>query len=155
MNYAQKLRDPRWQRKRLETLERAGWKCECCDSSTKTLHVHHKQYIKGREPWEYEDENFEALCEDCHEEAHESKDLINEILASVPSSMWPDLASLLTGYMSPFVSVETFKLAKSSHHVGIGGLAYVASFLSDQGLDAVQAAVDKAATESTKGHSGE
>ncbi len=31
--YWQKLQDPRWQRKRLEILNRAGWKCEKCGNA--------------------------------------------------------------------------------------------------------------------------
>lgn len=66
--YAEKLKDPRWQRKRLEVLEAANWACETCGAEDKTLHVHHKRYLKGHEPWEYENEDLRSLCEDCHEE---------------------------------------------------------------------------------------
>ena len=64
--YSEKLRDPRWQRRRLEILERDGWTCQHCDETDKTLHVHHKWY--DGEPWESQDEALEALCEDCHRE---------------------------------------------------------------------------------------
>ena len=37
--YMDKLRDPRWQRKRLQVLERDGWKCRSCGSMGETLHV--------------------------------------------------------------------------------------------------------------------
>jgi hypothetical protein len=110
-SYSDKLRDPRWQRKRLEVLEQAGWKCESCESTTKTLHVHHKQYVKGREPWDYETSNFEALCEDCHESAHNDKELINTILAAIPSVMWSRVAALLAGYGAQYVSMEVIKRA--------------------------------------------
>jgi hypothetical protein len=40
MSYADLLKDPRWQKKRLEVLESNGWACEACGSATKTLHVH-------------------------------------------------------------------------------------------------------------------
>lgn len=66
-NYSEKLKDPRWQRKRLEILTRDGWKCRKCDSSTSTLHVHHRYYIKGREPWEYGGFCLQTLCLECHE----------------------------------------------------------------------------------------
>ena len=66
-SYYEKLRDPRWQRKRLEVLERDGWACQLCDENTKTLNVHHRLYEKGRDPWDYPVETLVTLCEDCHE----------------------------------------------------------------------------------------
>lgn len=65
--YADKLKDPRWQRLRLEILERDGFKCRWCYSEDKTLHVHHKYYISGREPWQYPPEAYLTLCLDCHD----------------------------------------------------------------------------------------
>ncbi len=35
--YLEKLKDPRWQKKRLAVMERAGWKCQCCSETKKTL----------------------------------------------------------------------------------------------------------------------
>jgi hypothetical protein len=121
--YAQKLRDPRWQKKRLEVLESADWKCQSCSSGMKTLHVHHKQYIKGREPWEYDLTNFEALCEDCHQESHVDKDLINEILAALPSLMWQRVASLLAGYAFEHISDDVLSRTFSAHDYEAGKLA--------------------------------
>jgi len=66
MAYSDSLRDPRWQKKRLEILSRDSFMCKCCGSTTKTLHVHHFKYSKGHQPWEYENENFITFCEDCH-----------------------------------------------------------------------------------------
>lgn len=64
--YAEKLRDPRWQRRRLEVLERSGWQCCECGETSRELHVHHGYYEKGLDPWEYPDETLHALCKDCH-----------------------------------------------------------------------------------------
>lgn len=64
--YWQKLQDPRWQRKRLEILNRADFKCEKCGDKTTTLQVHHGYYEKGAEPWEYENETLWCLCSSCH-----------------------------------------------------------------------------------------
>lgn len=66
--YAKMLLDPRWQRKRLEILERDGWACTICGDKEKTLHVHHMHYLYGAAPWEYENGYLSTLCEDCHEE---------------------------------------------------------------------------------------
>jgi len=67
-SYSQKLKDPRWQRKRLEALQAANWACKSCKSTYKTLHVHHTRY-RG-EPWEVPLSWLEVLCEDCHEKRH-------------------------------------------------------------------------------------
>ena len=74
VTYAQKLKDPRWQRKRLEVLEAAEFACQLCYDSQSTLHVHHKAYFKGREPWEYDKAQLAALCESCHEDHHARED---------------------------------------------------------------------------------
>lgn len=66
--YRKKLLDPRWQKQRLKILERDEWTCQMCFDSENTLHVHHRYYEKGFEPWEYADEALVALCADCHAE---------------------------------------------------------------------------------------
>jgi len=68
--YAKKLRDPRWQKKRLQVLERDSFKCQACLATKKPLHVHHRIYVRGRDPWDYPSCSLVTLCEDCHE--HES-----------------------------------------------------------------------------------
>lgn len=70
--YSDKLKDPRWQRKRLEIMRRDGFACRLCSATEKTLHVHHLWYIRGREPWDYLDSSLITLCLDCHEEEHAS-----------------------------------------------------------------------------------
>lgn len=75
-NYAQKLKDPRWQRKRLEIMERDKFACQRCQSTENTLNVHHRTYRKGAEPWDYENENFVTLCEGCHQDAEYQKNMI-------------------------------------------------------------------------------
>jgi hypothetical protein len=64
--YSEILKDPRWQKKRLEIMSRDGFKCVNCEASDKTLHVHHLRYLKGKKPWEHGDENLQTLCVDCH-----------------------------------------------------------------------------------------
>lgn len=71
MTYAEKLKDPRWQRKRLEIMERDGFCCNECGCSTETLSVHHRYYISGRHPWEYPSWALRTLCKSCHAERHE------------------------------------------------------------------------------------
>jgi len=71
--YAKKYRDPRWQKKRLEVMQRDEFTCQSCCDDTKTLNVHHRFYLPDKEPWEYPSDVLITLCEDCHEEEKEGK----------------------------------------------------------------------------------
>ena len=75
MTYAEKLRHPLWQKKRLEIFNRDGWKCRFCETEIKNLQVHHVIYGK-REPWDYPDYLYQTLCEDCHAIRQELTDKI-------------------------------------------------------------------------------
>lgn len=83
MTYSEQLKHPLWQRRRLEILSRADFKCERCESTEKTLHVHHKQYRKGAKAWEYEDHDLIALCEDCHSAEHLTREELQTVLAQL------------------------------------------------------------------------
>lgn len=69
-SYSEKLKDPRWQRKRLEVLHRDDFTCLDCGDNESTLHVHHCLYISSHEPWDYENDELRTLCETCHDERH-------------------------------------------------------------------------------------
>lgn len=66
-----RYKDPRWQKKRLEILQRDNWKCKICECNDETLHVHHNWYEKDLELWEYSDNCYETLCEECHGVLHD------------------------------------------------------------------------------------
>lgn len=84
MNYLDKLKDPRWQKKRLQILKRDAFTCQDCGETTKTLHIHHKRYIRGHEPWEYKNWMLTTVCEDCHERRHaEKKPVASTVQVSV------------------------------------------------------------------------
>lgn len=76
MSYSDLLRDPRWQRMRLEVMEKAGFRCVECGDEKTTLNVHHTYYRKGRMPWEYDWETLRCLCEPCHMKQHPEKVLL-------------------------------------------------------------------------------
>ena len=69
--YSEKLKDPRWQKKRLEVLNAAGWCCQECAAQDQTLAVHHSWYPLGKEPWEVEGDLLLALCPRHHQERQE------------------------------------------------------------------------------------
>lgn len=66
VTYAEKLKDPRWQKKRLQIFNRDNWQCKKCGDETTTLHVHHLEYKKDKDPWLYATSKLITLCEDCH-----------------------------------------------------------------------------------------
>lgn len=71
MTYAEKLKHPEWQKKRLKIMERDGFKCWGCGNKEKTLNIHHRVYIPGRLPWEYMDHILITLCDECHNLSHD------------------------------------------------------------------------------------
>src|SRR5258708_1813184 len=64
-SYVEQLLDPRWQRKRLEVLSAAAWRCRRCQNSRRTLHVHHRKY-RPVAAWEYPSAELDVLCAPCH-----------------------------------------------------------------------------------------
>ena len=100
--YSDLLRDPRWQRKRLEVLNFADWHCERCGDGDSTLHVHHKRYVKGRAPWEYDIQELAVLCAACHDCEHELAVQRTEFLSRMdldgPCGI-DDLMALVAGFV--------------------------------------------------------
>lgn len=94
--------DPRWQRRRLEIMQRADFKCEACADGESTLNVHHVRYKRDVKPWEYTDKELICLCQDCHGERHErTNDLIDMLASAHPMELNMDEAiSFLAGYLS-------------------------------------------------------
>lgn len=80
MTYSDKLKNPKWQKKRLEILNLHGFKCEKCGCEDKELHVHHRFYLKGREVWQYDNDVFQVLCCDCHEKEHSKEKETIEVI---------------------------------------------------------------------------
>lgn len=81
MTYSEKLRDPKWQRKRLEIMSRDSFACQFCFDEKNTLNVHHKLYEWGRDPWDYPDTNFITLCEECRDQVEITKRAITLMLS--------------------------------------------------------------------------
>ena len=104
MEWKDQYKHPQWQKKRLEVLEAALFTCEQCGNEDRQLHVHHKQYFKGRKIWDYSLDELEALCDSCHEEKHKANDAIKNLLTSLSSA---DIDRVI-GYMSGINAVSTF-----------------------------------------------
>lgn len=86
MTYADKLKDPRWQRRRLEVFNRDSFTCQDCGNTKESLHVHHLGYTKG-EPWDTPGCLLRSLCWKCHESRQKLEDTIRLKLALLFSRM--------------------------------------------------------------------
>lgn len=78
--WSNQYKDPRWQKKRLEVMEANDYTCEICGDDRSTLNVHHKHYDYEKRIWEYDVEDFQCLCEDCHEKLHEDQKRIKKLM---------------------------------------------------------------------------
>lgn len=72
LTYSEKLRDPRWQKKRLQIMNRDKFACKLCGDCETTLNVHHIEYYNGN-PWEIDNSKLITLCEHCHYEIESLK----------------------------------------------------------------------------------
>lgn len=70
-SYWELLRDPRWQKMRLEIMQRDSFACKQCGDEKSTLNVHHTYYERDKMPWDYPPWSLHTLCEPCHETAEE------------------------------------------------------------------------------------
>jgi len=102
-NYAALCIDPRWQKKRLEIMERDNFTCRSCGDKKTTLNVHHAYYEKGKKPWEYPNRSLVILCEKCHKKRHEMQ---KEILCSINALDEDEYFGLY--HMLPIAGAERF-----------------------------------------------
>ena len=130
LTYAQQLAHPLWQRRRLEILNSANWCCSSCSVADQQLHVHHRQYFKGRMAWEYANSELQVLCGPCHEQSHVIDTRIKQILARVPPY---EALALLAGYFGNS-DEETARFTQCEHY-DITELGELASCLRGQTRD--------------------
>lgn len=108
MKYSEKLKDPRWQKKRLKIFERDEFHCQQCGDGESTICVHHLRYVSGLEPWDYPDCLLLTLCEDCHSAEYEGmRESIGSLVEQVKecgflSGPVQDLAEVFNGMEMPY-----------------------------------------------------
>lgn len=85
MTYAEKLKDPRWIKKRDQIVARDGGRCRVCNRS-ENLHVHHIRYVRGKDPWDYKEFYLVTLCKKHHEDEHKA---IEESYMPPPPPVFP------------------------------------------------------------------
>lgn len=76
MTYQEQLKSPKWQKKRLEIMQRDGFKCRSCGDDKSQLSVHHIFYLKGKKVDEYHNSFLLTLCDKCHNELHRQTELV-------------------------------------------------------------------------------
>jgi hypothetical protein len=141
MTFAEQIKHPNWQKKRLEVLDGAGWECENCGAKDVTLNVHHKQYVKGRMYWEYERHELACLCEECHQQEHQAQDGLKQLLAEVNTgdafaflagfhehSDWIDRANVFSGRDTNPLAYTAGFVGWLVYHLDIGQMDEVAKF---------------------------
>lgn len=120
-SYSEKLKDPRWQKKRLEMLKSAGFKCESCGDTEEELHVHHVYYEKDRQPWDYPDEAYLVLCTKCHNKWHILKSGLDHILCKTGTDQFQEIIGIITllRMMGPVITHLFLDLISGYHDVQI------------------------------------
>lgn len=107
--YWELLRDPRWQKKRLEIMERDDFTCHNCGDYESTLNVHHGYYAKGKMPWDYPSESLRTLCETCHKNAEELRLTILMQLAKMSDEDIQEVLGFIAGRRVAEGNAETFR----------------------------------------------
>lgn len=76
--YSEKLKNPKWQKKRLEILQRDNFKCSKCADTETELQIHHLKYTGN--PWDAPNENLITVCKHCHFILEDAKEKHFEII---------------------------------------------------------------------------
>lgn len=140
LSYSQKLRDPRWQRKRLEVMDRDEFTCQRCFDSHSTLNVHHKHYHKGRDPWDYALHELVTLCESCHDLQHEENEdrkvLFSKLRIAGPRNV-AEALGLIAGWASGSTDGQDVSefLQKQPHEFVQGEIASLVDDAANQSLE--------------------
>ena len=129
--WADNYKDPRWQKKRLEIMERDGFKCRGCGADDKTLNVHHSYYDKGKMPWEYGNNTLVTFCGECHEKRHNNQKDILRQMGRLPNDTFFALYYLMV-IDSPEKLLQAINDGLLNRgHVELDILAKMVSVLSD------------------------
>lgn len=86
MTYSEQLKSPKWQKKRLETLDYYGFRCKTCGNEDEQLDIHHGAYFSGHKIWDYHVWELHVLCHICHKELSSDIYTFNKTLALMEQS---------------------------------------------------------------------
>lgn len=150
--YSELLRDPRWQKRRLEVLSAANWMCSACFETTLELHVHHVRYKWNRAPWEYSNEELRCLCKSCHQTETDALALLKDelMLCGIGAKVFvPMLAGFMAEYGFIAKDGEILEKARGidSQMMDIGRIAAQIDLLPEDLADGVLLVLDSAIAE--------
>lgn len=100
MDFKEQYKHPKWQKKRLEILERDEYICQSCGDHESTLHVHHRFYEKNTEIWDYDNSCLITLCDNCHTKWHKVN---NEFKLILPIEYY-----IMEDYLSLLITLNEF-----------------------------------------------
>lgn len=107
MDYANQLRHPLWQKKRLEILSRDNFTCQTCFNTEMNLQIHHLSYCDVA--WETPNDELITLCESCHKKA--------ELIKLVPNPV--EITKSISELKSKLLDNNYSKYAKNVFGQGI------------------------------------
>lgn len=128
--YANLLRSPLWQQKRLQILNARGFQCEECQNKEQELHINHRHYEKGKKPWEYADEVYLVLCSDCHTERHTVEQDIRVELGQMDLNALLQLRNLFDIQCLRTSRTEASREGDYEFHIGLYLLTEIADHLN-------------------------
>lgn len=124
MTYSEQLRHPKWQKRRLEIMQRDEFTCQLCYDQESPLHVHHKHYSKGKSAWEYDDDALVTVCEACHDVLHEQGERVKQVMAKLrvdgPCCI-DEAIGLVAGWAAQGIGADFAQFAEASpFHYALG-----------------------------------
>lgn len=127
MKYADKLKNPLWVfkseyigRMRLRRGLECDDVCESCGEPADFYQFHHRRYIEGREPWEYDDGDMLLVCESCHDRIHRVEKRIREWVLSVE----PYILYQFEDFLDELLACENQQAACGRAKHAVRGLNY-------------------------------
>ncbi len=142
MTYFEKLKDPRWQKKRLEIFQRDGFACVECGDKQSTLNVHHVKYAKRAAPWDAPDGWLKTLCESCHERVSVATSEASDAVRAMAPARAEEIARALSSGAAIGPSGLHPALARALRGVTGDDAEYLAGFITARRLADVTSEVE-------------
>lgn len=130
--YSDKLKSPKWQKKRLEILQRDDFTCKICGDKDTTLNIHHLKYLLN--PWDVDNKYLVTVCEHCHKIIESYKNEIDDfnsltiIKKLLPNDKYISIVVFI------FFDNSIYLDAYNNDHIQVIGLkfgSYISKYLVD------------------------
>lgn len=83
IKFEEQYKHPKWQEVRARIFKRDKFKCRLCEIDGRQLHLHHRYYKRATMVWDYPDECFITVCQQCHNYLHDVQDILNVQLSKI------------------------------------------------------------------------